>query len=123
MKKSHAIQTFLFSTITTFLIGCSPRVDYKGIVKYPFFGSTFSTEVEISCKDKKARVIGSGEPNQGLDRVEEVSQNWRKIDEIEQNVNRQLKTSQKSGLTGGTLEILALSLQQAIQSQYDEICN
>lgn len=105
------------------MIGCSPRVDYKGVVKYPLFTSTGSTKIEISCKEKKARVIGSGEPNKHLDRVEEVSQNWRKIDEIYQNATRQLNTTQKSGITGGTLEIVALRLQKAIQSQYNEICN
>lgn len=123
MKKSLAIQTLIFSTITTFFIGCSPRVDYKGVVSYEAFGSSMSTEVEISCKDKKARVIGSGEPNKPLNRVEEVSQNWIKIDEILQNAMRKLNTSQKSGITGGALEIGALQIQRATLSKYNEICD
>lgn len=113
----------IFPMLSISFVGCSPKVDYRGVINYQFLGGSDSTEVEISCKDKMARVIGSGDPNKRLDRIEEVSQNWRKINEIAQNASKQLETSKKSGLIGGTLEMGAFGLQGAIQDQYDKACN
>lgn len=70
-----------------------------------------------------ARVVGSGDPNKRLDRIQEVSQEWRKIDEIAQNASSQLETSRKSGLVGGALEMGAVGLQGGISEQYNNVCH
>lgn len=123
MIKNVAIRTLFFSMLSTLVIGCSPKtIDYTGVITYQSFGIPDSTEVEISCIEKMARVIGSGDPNQRLDRIEAVSQDWTKIDEIAQNASIKLDTAQKSGFAGGALELGANSLQRAIEGQYDKVC-
>lgn len=101
------------------------QADYRGEVRWAkMFGSSGKdvSEVEIACKDRKVRVVGSGSDSQKFDRIENSLTDWNDIDSVASVVADRLDTANKSGFVGGALELGAVAPRNGIKDKFKEVC-